>query len=543
MDSGDSKKDGPTTRRSARQSLKQALSFEKLKPRPPIKRTRKMREDAEDAARAVSGSKEPKSLAEDDDESPVKKQKPEDETRGINEKGDGLNQTDKADVEMVENEDQDQEMKSDEVAEEDQESSLKAQPVTEEMHSAYILKDNMESKELLGSQRSIHPKTVETESPKPKSENYRPVTGGYGDPSGLDAVPLGNQQETSRLRNRNNINYQRLSITEKPKNSPGLVNWNRYPPSEPQKSYIRPITKHHITNQTTNHKNAEMKILQKSVISKASPASSSKGWMWYICKLLWWSLILIVLLALGVLVFLAFQKFLYFHLPQTDIAHPNTLEKFDLELAALQDLFPSQHSELWKRSEKHLKNHLKTINPTEPVSVILTAGLQAEKTLGCLARRLATAYSATLNASILEIEGATKRAQDSDQVKLYIDEELIKAFEGDKRAVVVHRFEELPPGSTLIFYRYCDHENASHKKVFLVFTVMLSRDKIDSKTSLKEVEDMVYDYIKQKFVISDKSTRFNQMDVDKLSGLWSRISHLILPVAAVEKIEQQGCEA
>lgn len=540
MDSGNSKKDGPTTRSSARQSLKQVpLSSEAPKPRPPIKRTRKMREDAEDAARPVNGSKEPKSLAEDDGESPVKKQKPEDKTRGINEKGDGLDQTDEADVEMGENEDQDQERKSDEAAEEDQESSLQAQPVTEEMHPAYILKENLESKELLGSRRSIHPKTVETERPKPKSENYRPVTGGYGDPSSLDAVPLENRQENSRLRNRNNINYQN-AITEKPKNSPGLVNWNRYPPSEPQKSYIRPITKHHITNQTINHKNAEFK---KPVISKASPASSSKGWMWHICKLLRWPLILIVLLALGVFVFLAFQKFSNFHLPQTDVAQPKKMEKFDLELAALQDLFPSQHSELWKRSQKHLKNHLKTINPTEPVSVILTAGLQAEKTLGCLAQRLATAYSASLNASILEIEGATKRAEDSDQVKLYIDEALSEAFKGDIRAVVVHRFEELPPGSTLIFYRYCDHENASHKKVFLVFTVMLSRDKIDLKTSLKEVEDMVYDYIKQKFVTSDKSTRFNQMDVDKLSGLWSRISHLILPVAAVEKIEQQGCGA
>ncbi|KAF4110069.1 hypothetical protein G5714_009321 [Onychostoma macrolepis] len=209
--------------------------------------------------------------------------------------------------------------------------------------------DNMESKELLGSQRSIHPKTVETESPKPKSENYRPVTGGYGDPSGLDAVPLGNQQETSRLRNRNNINYQRLSITEKPKNSPGLVNWNRYPPSEPQKSYIRPITKHHITNQTTNHKNA-----------------------------------------------------------------------------------------------------------------------------------------------VLNINGKSKASQDSDQVKPDIDRELRNAFEGEKSAAVIHRFEELPPGSTLIFYRYCDHENAAYKNVFLAFTVMLDAEvEVSSTVSLGRVEEMV----------------------------------------------------
>ncbi len=261
------------------------------------------------------------------------------------------------------------------------------------------------------------------------------------------------------------------------------------------------------------------------------------------CKLLLWSLILTGLLALSIFGFFACQKFLGSNLPQTDVAHTKIIEKFDPELTALQALFPSQHPLFWKRSGKHLKSHLETVNPTEPVSVILTAGHQAERTLGCLARRLAGVYSATHNASILEIDGTTKSAQDSGQVKLEIDEALKEAFEGDKPAAVVHRFEELPPGSTLIFYRYCDHENAVYKKVFLVFTVMLSRDEIAPTTSLSAVEDMVYTHVKEKFVISDKSTMFNQMDVDKLSGLWSRISHLILPVAAEEKIEQQGCGA
>lgn len=255
-------------------------------------------------------------------------------------------------------------------------------------------------------------------------------------------------------------------------------------------------------------------------------------------KLLLWSLIVTGLLALALL---AYQKFLFSHLPQTDLSHSKTKEKLDVELAALETLFPSQRSVFWKRSGKHLKRHLEMVNPTEPVSVILTAGLKAEKTLGCLARGLARAYSMFHNASILEINGITKREKDSDRVKLEIDEALKEAFEGDKPAAVVHRFEELPPGSTLIFYRYCDHENAAYKNVFLVFTVMLSLDEIDQRVSLSAVEDMVHDHIKQKFVSSDMSAKFNQMDVDKLSGLWSRISHVILPVASEEKIEQQGC--
>ncbi|XP_016415270.1 torsin-1A-interacting protein 2 isoform X3 [Sinocyclocheilus rhinocerous] len=220
----------------------------------------------------------------------------------------------------------------------------------------------------------------------------------------------------------------------------------------------------------------------------------------------------------------------------------DVVDVFNQEMKKLETTFPNQHPELWRRSLIHLRRHLKTKNPTEPVSLILTSGHRAEKTLGCLALCLARAFSTAHNSSVLNINGKNKASQDSDQVKLDIDSELRKAFEGKKSAAVIHRFEELPPGSTLIFYRYCDHENAAFKDVFLAFTVMLDAEvEVPSNVSLGRVEEMVQEHIKQKFVSSDKSATFNQMDVDKLGGLWSRISHLILPVAAEKKIEEQGC--
>ncbi len=220
----------------------------------------------------------------------------------------------------------------------------------------------------------------------------------------------------------------------------------------------------------------------------------------------------------------------------------NVVEVFNQEMRKLETSFQNQHPELWRRSGIHLRRHLKTKNHSEPVSLILTSGHRAEKTLGCLARCLAQAYSTAVNSSVLNINGKNKASQDSDQVKLDIDRELRNAFEGKKSAAVIHRFEELPPGSTLIFYRYCDHENAAYKNVFLAFTVMLDAEvELPSNVNLGRVEEMVQEHIEQKFVSSEKSAMFNQMDVDKLSGLWSRISHLILPVAAEEKIEQQGC--
>ncbi|KAL6458972.1 hypothetical protein MHYP_G00324440 [Metynnis hypsauchen] len=220
----------------------------------------------------------------------------------------------------------------------------------------------------------------------------------------------------------------------------------------------------------------------------------------------------------------------------------NLLDVFRHEMDKVQSSFPNQHKELWRRSKIHLQRHLQMSRPSEPVSLILTSGRGAKKTLGCLAQRLAAAFSTSLNTSALDIDGASKTAEDSDQVKLDIDRALREAFDAGKQAAVIHRFEELPPGSTLIFYRYCDHENAAYKNVFLAFTVLLEEElEVLPNVSLGMVEEMVQEYLKEKFVSSHRTAVFNQMDVDKLSGLWSRISHLILPVAAEQKIELHGC--
>lgn len=246
--------------------------------------------------------------------------------------------------------------------------------------------------------------------------------------------------------------------------------------------------------------------------------------------------LLVLLLAVAVMLFN----------PESPPDHTafNRTETFHREMKKMEALFPGQRSELWRRSRIHLERHLQTARPTEPVSLMLTAGRRGEKTLHCLALRLASAFSSALNASSVHIDGASKTGQDSDQVKLDIDTQLRGAFEGGQPVAVIHRFEELPPGSTIIFYRYCDHENAAYKEVFLLFTVLLPEEDLGKELSLNEVEERVQDYITDTFVesnSSDKPGSFNRMDRDKLSGLWSRISHLVLPVAVEESIEQGGC--
>uniref|UniRef100_A0A3Q4G7U0 Torsin-1A-interacting protein 1/2 AAA+ activator domain-containing protein n=1 Tax=Neolamprologus brichardi TaxID=32507 RepID=A0A3Q4G7U0_NEOBR len=217
------------------------------------------------------------------------------------------------------------------------------------------------------------------------------------------------------------------------------------------------------------------------------------------------------------------------------------LVRFADQLSDLQTQFPSQRPELWRMSKIHLEKHLETAHPSEPVSLIFTAGQKAERTLQCLARGLAASFSSALNASFLDIDGKSKAGQDSDEVKLDIDSQLKAAFEGEKPVAIIHRLEELPPGSTLIFYRYCDHENAAYKRVFLLFSVLLPQDEIPKEKRLKEVEEMVQDYLKERLVDTGGQTSFNIMNNDKFGGLWSRISHLVLPVVS-EKGETWKCD-
>ena len=221
-------------------------------------------------------------------------------------------------------------------------------------------------------------------------------------------------------------------------------------------------------------------------------------------------------------------------LPQVDI--------FLREMTLLKNRFHGQRPELWSRSRIHLARHLRTARPTEPVSLILAAGRSAERTLYCLAQGLAAAFSTAHNASVLRIDGAATAGQDSDQVKMDIDNKLQGAFGGgDRPAAVIHRFEELPPSSTLIFYRYCDHENAAYKKTFLLFTVLLEELELVAEMRLSAVEELVDDELQRKFLSARGSVAFDRMDRDKYSGLWSRISHLILPVTRQQMVEQEGC--
>ncbi|XP_069378275.1 torsin-1A-interacting protein 2-like [Paralichthys olivaceus] len=513
-------------RRSTRQSSAKALSFEPT-PRGPLKRTKRSSGKPAPLA-AVNGSGDHEDNSEDE-ESPSKKSRLEAEGAAGSGGGSGDDDDDDDDGTEMEFQESAGDMKNNQ----GQETVSLKQESSHGTHPPKLYPGDVNLIPRVVLHEYCRPQVVNEDA---ETKRVKPST----------KAPAASVKSTRSLVNSHDVPTTKTSMAEYKSRMEAIakradiptvnnVTPSVYPSSEKSFSVHQRLRHNPIQKESVKSKKKEGK--KKADVIKISSRHSSRGCMW--C---FWCLVALVLLSS--VAFLAYKKFPVLKMV-TDLGGDTSSaaepDVFADQLSLLEAQFPSQHPVLWKRSKIHLGKHLRTAQPTEPVSLIFTAGQSAERTLRCLAQGLASAFSSVINTSVLQIDGASKAGQDSDEVKLDIDSQLKEAFEGDKQVAIIHRFEELPPGSTLIFYRYCDHESAAYKRVFLLFTVLLPEDEVSSEHSLKDVDEMVQDYLRERLVVSNSQTSFNEMDNNKYGGLWSRISHLVLPVVSEKEIEKRGC--
>ena len=182
----------------------------------------------------------------------------------------------------------------------------------------------------------------------------------------------------------------------------------------------------------------------------------------------------------------------------------------------LQLSFTNQTERFWKILKNCGLAHLRNNNPSQPLVFLLAAPPPAHEWVDCLAIKLAEKLDPRHKRNLASIDGADQKKYPGDKVKKTMDDYLKEKFLDDHRVAVIHHLELLPFPSPLLFYSYCDDQNAPCKHVAIIFTVHLPEEPSLS-LSPKEAEATVEKYLLKKVWLRD--------DMDAVAALLSHIAN------------------
>jgi len=185
----------------------------------------------------------------------------------------------------------------------------------------------------------------------------------------------------------------------------------------------------------------------------------------------------------------------------------------------LQQSFTNQTERFWKILKNRGLAHLRNNNPSQPLVFLLAAPPPAHEWVDCLATKLAEKLDPRHKRNLARIDGADEKGCPADQTKKKMDVYLKNKFLDDHRVAVIYHLELLPPPSPLLFYSYCDDQNALHKHIAIIFTVHLPEEPSLS-LSPKEAEATVEKYLSKQVWLRD--------DMDAVAALLSRIADTVV---------------
>ena len=199
-------------------------------------------------------------------------------------------------------------------------------------------------------------------------------------------------------------------------------------------------------------------------------------------------------------------------------SEPDRVYEFNKTIVELQSSFTNQTDRFWRILKNRGLAHLNNTSPPQPLVFLLAAPPAAHGTVDCLARKLAAALDPRQERILATIDGREERSYPGEETKKKMDDLLIRSFEKGHRAALVHHLELLPLPSPLLFYSYCDDQNAKHKHVAIIFTVHMPEEP-DASLEPSEAEGTVEKYLTE--------TVWAKEDKDAVAALLSRVADTV----------------
>ena len=241
------------------------------------------------------------------------------------------------------------------------------------------------------------------------------------------------------------------------------------------------------------------------------------------------SIVLVTVLAIAV----GRATVLYMYPSDDDVserANPNFdfAKIYELGLQRLEGRFKKQTPRFWKTLRNRGLAHLKRVQPTQPLVLMLGAPPSAHTWVSCFVKKLAKILDPEHENGLTVINGKDYISSVGDKAKEELDNTLKETLQSGHRAAVVCDLQLLPPPSPVLFHSYCDNDNAPYKHVAILFTVRLPHEPDPALDPVRR-EGLVEEFLSQ--VWSDE----RGYNIDAVSALLSRIADTVVVLNGEEE--------